>query len=951
MSYVIGVDVGGTNTDSVLLDPTRATVGESVISWSKQVTSASAAEAIEQSVEALFQSQTSVVKTDVLSVTIGTTHFINAVVERDCSKLARVAVLRLCGPYSHSVPPFTDFPRDLADVIKGYVGYLKGGYHVGGEQIERLDESEVVEHARRIRDLGLKAIVVTGVFSPVFSQQEQAVASLLTEELGDVSVVVSHELSGVGYLERENLSILNASVKRYSTRMIRAFAKAVRETQIEAPILLTQNDGTVLTVPEALKVPIRTFSSGTTNSMRGASFLLGSLEGQKVIVVDVGGTTTDVGLLLESGYPRKTSSFSFIGGVKTRLAMPQVESVGLGGGSIVRITENNDVSIGPDSIGSDLTRSVVGGGDTLTASDVAICAQLEEEDHSSNIYAFGDPERVRGKVAKHIVHHYRCKVVETVEKVVDRMKTSPEDIPVLLVGGGSFILPSNIRGASEVRRPEFFAVANAIGAAIGKISSIAQSFGSIDNKDAMIEKLKKEAVARAITKGAMEDTIRIIDIAEEEIPYTNMHRFEVKAIADVDYKRLKQITVNLDDDVYVPESVPVTNKHVPELRMKEPTVDYRRYKPSVINKEWNLSTTDLEFLRIGTYILGCGGGGDPYAQYLSAKILLQRGYRMTVVDADMEKDYNSISVGFVGSPTVANERIQGSEIMTAYKMLSFSNNVDSVLGLEIGGGNGFQALLLGAELGIKIIDGDLMGRAYPMIWQITPNVCSEYPCFSPCAISDGNGNDILIKNTKSNKSAEDVIRAILSELGLFVGLVTEVKNVNRVLVRNSVSLAWRIGRAVCIAKQNADLGNVSTRIVECLGQNAAVQLFQGKIVGVEKKVRKGYVFGEVIIENEAHTMKVQFQNENIYATIDGEVVASVPDLISVIDSETGEAVGTPDYRYGILVVVLALSPSNLWTDTERALQIGGPSAFGLDEVHYTPTGQYSKPASVIDQYT
>lgn len=950
--YLIGIDVGGTNTDSVLLEPANDNV--SVVSWNKQLTSPNVSKGIKDSIEQLFSSADHD-KNNVLSVTIGTTHFINAIVERDRARLEKVAVLRICGPYSHTIPPFSNFPTDLKTLLEGYTGFLSGGFHVDGNEIALVDEQQVRAEAKKIKSLGMTAVAVSGVFSPVFPDQEERVAAILAEELPESTIIVtSHGLSGIGILERENIAILNASVKKFANNIIRTFSDAVKSTGINAPILLTQNDGTVLTISEALSTPIKTFSSGTTNSMRGAAFLVNgssgaNLAGQSVIVVDVGGTTTDVGLLLDNGYPRKTSAFSFIGGVKTRLAMPQVESIGLGGGSIVRF-DGEDVTIGPDSVGNDFSKSIVGGGKTLTTSDIAVFMELEGDKRMDKpIYAVGDKELVRGQVEAAMIPAYRAKVSEMIEAVVDRMKTSPDDIPVLLVGGGSFILPDDIKGASKVWRPEYFQVANAIGAAIGKISASAQAFGKADEKEELVEKLRAEAEEKAIKLGAQADSITVVDITSEELPYVNMHKYEVKVVADMDYSKLE--TIEHDDISNLADGVDGSiSKDSLGRQDGEDVVDYETYKPTVVNREWVLSETDLEFLRVGTYILGCGGGGDPYPQYLIARNLVRQGTIITVIDPQDLKDTNqSIFAGFVGTPTVASERIQGAELQTAYNLLN-PGDIETIVSLEIGGGNGFQGLLLGAELGKKVIDCDLMGRAYPMIWQITPCVMSDDPCYSPCAFSDGNGNDVLVKKTKTNKAAESLIRAALSELGMFVGLVSVIDDIQGMAIKNSISLAWRIGKAVSIAKQHSNISNVAQYIIDSVKPTSAKLLFEGKIVGVEKRLQKGYVFGEVVIESlNKGTMRIPFQNENLVAKVDDKVVASVPDLICVLDSETGEAVGTPDYKYGLVVCVIAIAPSDHWT-SERGLEVGGPSAFGFNDVVYESVGTYAKTVGVIEEF-
>lgn len=153
-------------------------------------------------------------------------------------------------------------------------------------------------------------------------------------------------------------------------------------------------------------------------------------------------------------------------------------------------------------------------------------------------------------------------------------------------------------------------------------------------------------------------------------------------------------------------------------------------------------------------------------------------------------------------------------------------------------------------------------------------------------------------------------------------------------------------------------------IAEVGGSEAAKVIFQGKIVGVERTLRNGHVYGEVIIDASdvdsaseyQGRIKIPFKNENIAAfrvKEDGteETLAVVPDLISVIDAQSGEAIGTPEYRYGLLVTVLGITASDKWTSTERGIEIGGPAAFGLTDVEYKPLGKFVKPKSVIDEYS
>ncbi|KAA8917558.1 hypothetical protein TRICI_000251 [Trichomonascus ciferrii] len=191
---LIGVDVGGTNTDSVLLDPNEFDQEHrGVLAWNKNVTTDDVSEGIEAAIAKLLEDNKSVKTSDVAAVAIGTTHFINAVIEQDQGRLEKVAVLRLCGPYSKAMPPFSDFPEGLKSILDGYQGFLSGGHHVDGAEILPVDEDQVLEHVAKIKELNLNAVAVTGVFSPMTPVHEQQVADIIKREMPGVQLVMSHE--------------------------------------------------------------------------------------------------------------------------------------------------------------------------------------------------------------------------------------------------------------------------------------------------------------------------------------------------------------------------------------------------------------------------------------------------------------------------------------------------------------------------------------------------------------------------------------------------------------------------------------------------------------------------------------------------------------------------------------------------------------------------------------
>lgn len=281
--------------------------------------------------------------------------------------------------------------------------------------------------------------MVSGVFSPLDNEgkQEATVKRIIERELGPgFNVVCSREgvlplcvfcqdiqrfpVGQIGLLERENASILNASILTFAQRTIAGFQKAIRALNMKCPLYLTQNDGTLTSAAAAARLPIRTFASGPTNSMRGAAFLAGldiagpeegSSEGNAVVVVDVGGTTTDVGVLMPSGFPRQAAAFIEIGGVRTNFSMADVQSIGLGGGSRVTCSENH-VSVGPDSVGHYLSRdALVFGGNVLTTTDVVVA-----EGHAE----LGDKSLVKS-VSTDVIRLANAIIKKKLETIIDKL--------------------------------------------------------------------------------------------------------------------------------------------------------------------------------------------------------------------------------------------------------------------------------------------------------------------------------------------------------------------------------------------------------------------------------------------------------------------------------------------------------------------------------------------------
>lgn len=505
----IGIDVGGTNTDAVCVDR-----GE-VVAWVKTPTTDDVTGGVREALRRLV-AELGGETGSVDGVMIGTTHFTNAVVQR--RELQRVAAIRVGLPSGRSLPPLVDWPPDLAGLVRGRVFMVRGGHEYDGRALVPFDGDAVRDAARRIRDEGIDSVAVSAVFSPLTPECEEAVATALAELAPDVAVTLSHELGRIGLLERENAAILNASLIDLARRTTRFFAAAVRQSGIDAPLYMTQNDGTVMRRERAETFPVHCFSSGPTNSMRGAAFLSGL---DDAMVVDVGGTTTDIGHL-ESGFPRKATRAVEVGGVRTLFRMPDLLSLALGGGTLV---DPQDHSIGPTSVGHRLTdEAMVFGGGQLTATDIAVGAGLAE---------IGDVERV-GDLDPDVVSWATTRFRGIIEEGVDRMRVDARPLPLLAVGGASFLVPDRLPGISEIVRIRHAPVANAVGAAIAQVSGeVDRIFSGIDRETALAE---AEALARerALDAGAGPETLEVVDVEDLPLAYLpgDARRVRVRVVGD-----------------------------------------------------------------------------------------------------------------------------------------------------------------------------------------------------------------------------------------------------------------------------------------------------------------------------------------------------------------------------------------------------------------------------------
>ena len=506
----IGIDVGGTNTDAVLIEDGK------VIRAVKAPTSEDVTTGILDSLKSL--GSTGALKDKkVDGVMIGTTHFINAVVQR--RHLTKVGALRLGMPATSTLPPFCDWPEDLATLVRGGVWMVEGGHEYDGRLFMPLDEAAVTKAAEEMKKLGLKSVAISAIFSPLDNTHERRAAELITKVIPDAVITCSSDLGRIGLLERENAGLLNAALADLSRETIAAFEKSIRDSGIAAPLFITQNDGTVAEASQARRLPVYSFASGATNSMRGAAYLSGL---QDAMVIDVGGTTTDVGQL-KNGFPREANSVVKVGGVRTLFRMPDLLSIGLGGGSHVQL---DPLKVGPLSVGYKLLKDGIAfGGKQLTTTDIAI---------ASGVLSLGDKSKVAHLDAA------TCKKVfdeaaRLSEEAIDRMKTEAGDIKLIAVGGGAFLIPDKMAGVSEVIHVEHGDCANAVGAAIAQVSGECDQIFKDMTRVEAIAAAQGIANDRAVAAGAARDTLSTIESEDMPLAYLpgNSVRVRVRVVGDV----------------------------------------------------------------------------------------------------------------------------------------------------------------------------------------------------------------------------------------------------------------------------------------------------------------------------------------------------------------------------------------------------------------------------------
>ena len=352
---------------------------------------------------------------------------------------------------------------------------------------------------------------------------------------------------------------------------------------------------------------------------------------------------------------------------------------------------------------------------------------------------------------------------------------------------------------------------------------------------------------------------------------------------------------------------------------------------------WTLTEEHLPDLARGAAVLGTGGGGDPYVGRLMVRQAIRECGPVTVLDPDeVDADALVIPTAQMGAPTVTFEKLPaGTEPITALRALEarIGRTASATMPIECGGINSMIPLVVGARTGLPVVDADGMGRAFPELQMETFGVYGVPG--SPMAVAGESGETAVIDTGTDNRRMEWLARGVTVRLGGVAHIAEYAMtgdDVRRTAVPRTLTLALGVGRAIRAAREASQdpIAYLADFLAGTLYQHLRV-LFRGKVSDVQRRTVEGFARGRAaaVSFDGGHKLELQFQNENLVATVDGEVRCVVPDLICVLDSERGEPITTETLRYGQRVTVVGISTPALMR-TPEALAVFGPRAFGLD---------------------
>lgn len=357
-----------------------------------------------------------------------------------------------------------------------------------------------------------------------------------------------------------------------------------------------------------------------------------------------------------------------------------------------------------------------------------------------------------------------------------------------------------------------------------------------------------------------------------------------------------------------------------------------------------LSIENIQDLVIGSAILGSGGGGDGTVPAMMAKMQMEKTGPVSLINySDLKPDDVIMPIGFIGAPSAEFEKLPSGkefEVMFDYVKRILNVKTSVLLPFEIGGGNALTPIVEAARMGLPVLDADTMGRAFP---ETQMSSCHLHGiCPSPGFITDGQGNTTVIYS-----SGTDVLERIGRQVTIAMGSTAafgffplKSHEVKKCTFPKSISKAISIGKTVRESRESGK-DPLDAILTLCKG----ITIGSGRIVDIDRSISRGFLYGRVVVGNKNHQIELDFQNEFLVAKKNGNIVATTPDILMLLEQETGTPIDSQQVQFGLKVHVIALPAPHLWT-TPAGLELVGPRHFGY-EVDYHPINCSKKITSMV----
>lgn len=929
--YKIGIDIGGTRTHAVLCENDKIIVSVDVPTTTD--TSRCVREAIDQ-IKA-DANTSSISPDDITAVMIGTTRFVNNILER--KGLNKVLVIRLAAPATTAIPPLADWPGPLKQLIGENCFIIAGGYEFTGNEISAVDYDQVKALGEEAVRLGIQNIAVSGVFSHIKPEQEDAVYKILKSVNPDFRISLSHQIGDLGFLARENATILNASLSLAFETFCQGIQSALIDTHLSsAKLYISTNNGTIEHANTIF--PVQTYGSGPSNSIRGAS-QLGTTESEYFIVADIGGTSTDIGIN-HNGFPLSAGTEIKIGnegdGFICNFPSPLTFSCGLGGGSIV-LEKNGDITIGPESVGQNIQRDAISfGGNVLTVTDIAIA--------KGRMNSFGDLHAVKQNISQQVIdkaddmlHQKLAAMINMAVPYVDK----DQQFPVVLVGGGAVVFdleklkPLLDKSVHLIIVPPNASSANAIGASIAKISGqFSRIYQYQDTPEAKgmpreeaINNARQRAIADAVKKGANPETVKELGLTEVPLNYLAgaLNNIKVEVIGE-----FQNTTNNTHESFNRPfmSDIPLSIEVTPNITAVP------------IDKKLDADKQYFADMALGAAVLGSGGGGDTYLSEVMLNQFLEKGMRPNIIDLkDVNDEMTIIAVGEMGAPSVGHEKLPSAEqLIQVVKQLEnkLNKKIDALVVAEGGGTNAIYPLSVAIATGLPIINADCMGRAFPQLRMTTPYIYGG-EMISPILVL-ANGKNSIVLDAPDLASLEKQANVAVKQMGASVSIACmpmSGKQAKSWCVANTLTFCHDVGAAIRFSKSSDRVSVLRDKFAKS-DYGTITSLGSGKIIELNHHCDEGrFNRGWMMIETATHErIKIEFQNENLRATncSTNHVLAAVPDIITLLDVK-GRAISCELLRVGLDVSVITIAAPAI-LKTPEALAVVGPEQFNLQPLKH-----------------